>query len=104
MSSPHTLEIVRNDHDAAEATLQVLQRRWAIRIITLLATQDLQFLALLRRIPGLRHKVLIEQLRFLAGRGVIERLSNPPDRRVIYRLTDKGRQLLTIIDAMRAWQ
>lgn len=94
---------MQNERDPAECTLEVLQKRWTVRIIAALSEGELHFLALLRRIPRLHHKVLIEHLRFLVQHGVIARSPPQSGGRVTYRLTAHGAALLTIIAQMRAW-
>lgn len=62
-------------------------------------TEDLR-----RAIPGISRKMLVEQLRHFEAEGLVERIvrpTNPPQ--VEYLLTDHGRLLWPIWDAMWHW-
>ncbi|MDI2125908.1 winged helix-turn-helix transcriptional regulator [Yinghuangia seranimata] len=53
---------------------------------------------------GISRNVLTQRLEHLVGHGVFERVAyqeNPP--RYDYRLTDKGRAMWTVVNAMRQW-
>ena len=63
-----------------------------------------RFGAMQRAVPGITKQMLTKQLRELEADGLISRkvyAEVPP--RVDYGLTDKGRTLLPVIEAMRAW-
>ena len=62
-------------------------------------TEDLR-----RAIPGITRKVLIEQLRHFEAEGIVKRVvraSKPPE--VEYSLTDHGRVLWRVWDALWRW-
>ena len=82
----------------------LLERRWQLSIIYAALTGALRFNEFADAIAGISPRMLSERLRDLEGAGLIERKvipSSPP--KVEYRLTDRGRQLGPIIDAMRAY-
>src|SRR6476646_6472281 len=84
-------------------TADLLERRWQLSIIYAALAGALRFNEFADAIPGISPRMLSERLRDLETAGLIERNvipSSPP--KVEYRLTDRGRQLGPIIDAMRA--
>jgi len=88
----------------AEATIGVLGGRWKAHIVWLLLQGTHRFGELRRRLPGVTQKVLTQQLRELEADGVVNRkvfAEVPP--RVEYSLTDRGRSLKPVIDAMCKW-
>lgn len=87
------------------AALNVIGGKWKPIILHILGRDgEVRFSALVRRVPGLRHKVLAAQLRELSLDGVVERLASgdvPPQ--VAYRLTDRGRALAPVLDGLYRW-
>lgn len=89
---------------ALDLTLRVVGKKWKPTILRLLANTSRRFNQLHASIPGIAHKVLIEQLRELEQDGVVRREAKVGGyRRVQYSLTESGRQLLPILDRMEAW-
>ena len=87
-----------------ELTVHVLAKKWKPTIITLLAGGNRRFNRLHKALPGVSHKVLIEQLRELERDGIVRRDAKEGGyKRVHYSLTDAGELLLPILDAMAAW-
>ena len=86
------------------AALAVIGGRWKLIIIYWLAESPRQFLELRRLMPSISQKVLTEQLRELVADDVVhrERTGRLPAP-VIYSLTDYGRSLLPIAEAVRLW-
>jgi DNA-binding HxlR family transcriptional regulator len=88
----------------AEATIEVLGGRWKAHIIWHLLRGTLRFGELRRGLPGVTQKVLTQQLRELEADGVVSRkvfAEVPP--RVEYSLTERGKSLKPVIDAMCRW-
>jgi DNA-binding HxlR family transcriptional regulator len=88
----------------AEATIEVLAGRWKAHIIWVLLQGTRRFGELHRVVPGVTQKVLTQQLRELEADGVVSRkvfAEVPP--KVEYSLTDRGRSLKPVIDAMCKW-
>jgi len=79
------------------ALLDLLGRRWALRVIWELREQALAFRALQERCAGMSSSVLNQRLRELRAAGVLEA---GPDG---YRLTDEGRLLLAAYPPLDAW-
>lgn len=84
--------------------LSVIGGKWKPVLIFAIAGGVARFGALSRAIPGITKQMLTLQLRELESAGVISRTVHavvPP--RVDYALTPRGRSLLPVIEAMRAW-
>jgi DNA-binding HxlR family transcriptional regulator len=83
-------------------TAQVICGKWTILIIRDLASGVKRFNQLERSLHGISPKTLSERLRTLEEEGVVIRQTFaevPP--RVEYSLTEKGRDLIAVIDCMR---
>ncbi|HEV2975703.1 MAG TPA: helix-turn-helix domain-containing protein [Solirubrobacteraceae bacterium] len=82
----------------------LLERRWQLSIIYAALSGALRFSEFAEAVAGISPRMLSERLRDLEGAGLIERTvipSSPPT--VEYRLTERGKRLAPIIDAMRAY-
>lgn len=87
-----------------ELTVRVVGKKWKPTILRLLAQTSRRFNQLHASIPGIAHKVLIEQLRELEQDGVVRReVKVGGYRRVQYSLTESGRELLPILERMESW-
>lgn len=87
-----------------ERTLQVIGSKWTLLILRDLFTGTKRFGELRRSLGHVSPKTLSERLRELELQGLVTRTVHaevPP--RVEYTLTEKGRSLGDIIEAMRAW-
>lgn len=87
-----------------EFTLEIISGKWKAQILWHLLHGTLRYSALMRSIPGITEKVLIQQLRQLEGDGIIERHEYeemPP--RVEYDFTEKGQSLCTAVQALCDW-
>ena len=85
-------------------TADLLERRWQLSILYAALTGALRFNEFADAVAGISPRMLSERLRDLEAAGLIERRvipSSPP--KVEYRLTDRGRELGPIIDALRAY-
>lgn len=83
-------------------TVQVLGGKWTILIIRDLTSGVKRFHQLERSLQGISPKTLSERLRSLEEEGIIVRQTFaevPP--RVEYSLTEKGCDLVSVIDSMR---
>ena len=78
--------------------------KWKLIIIYWLAQEELHFAGLQRRITSISHKVLTEQLRELEADEIVRREPRgAAPQPVMYRLTEYGRSLLPLVEAVRAW-
>jgi DNA-binding HxlR family transcriptional regulator len=85
-------------------TANLLERRWQLSIIYAALSGALRFSEFADAISGISPRMLSERLRDLEAAGLVERTvipSSPPT--VEYRLTERGRRLGPIIEAMRAY-
>lgn len=87
------------------ATLGVLGRKWALVILRDIAYHpDPTFGYILGRSRGLTPRVLTNRLRELREEELIERISDSHDeRKVHYRLTSKGKDVVPILIALSAF-
>ncbi|HEY9647376.1 MAG TPA: helix-turn-helix domain-containing protein [Chroococcidiopsis sp.] len=89
---------------AVETTLDIIGGRWKVLILHELFQGVRRFNELHRALHGITQKMLTQQLRELQEHGIIHRevyLQVPP--KVEYSLTDLGRSLEPILDAMHHW-
>jgi DNA-binding HxlR family transcriptional regulator len=82
-------------------SVELLGRRWTG--VVLLAMHDgvERFGTLRDTVPGLSDRLLAERLRELESEGVVARDACGADVR--YRLTDKGRALRPVLEALAVW-
>lgn len=84
--------------------LEFIKGKWKALIICHLRNEPIRFLELQRRIEGITQKILTEQLKALEKEGIILRVVYPEvPPRVEYELTEKGRELLPILDSIEEW-
>jgi DNA-binding HxlR family transcriptional regulator len=90
---------------AIAATLDIVGDRWSLLIVRdLLFRDDLRYGDLAASREGVPTNTLADRLRKLFDAGLIEReqySTRPP--RYSYRLTDRGRALAPVLDAMATW-
>jgi DNA-binding HxlR family transcriptional regulator len=79
------------------ALLDLLGRRWALRVIWELREGPLSFREAQARCGGISSSVLNERLAELRGAGVVEAADDG------YRLSGEGRELLALYPALDAW-
>lgn len=89
---------------AVDRTVSVIGGRWKVLILQCLFRDTQRYSALQREIEGITSKVLTQQLRDLEADGIVQRAAHagvPP--RVEYSLTERGRTLWPVLQAMHAW-
>jgi DNA-binding HxlR family transcriptional regulator len=82
----------------------LLERRWQLSIIYAALSGALRFNEFAEAVAGISPRMLSERLRDLEAAGLVKRKvlpTSPPT--VEYRLTDRGRALAPVIEAMRAY-
>ena len=90
--------------DAVAATADIVGAKWTALLIYDLAKGTRRFRELEHSCVGISSRTLADRLRALESAGVVRRRSYPESPpRVEYELTDKGRDLLPIIEAMTAF-
>ncbi len=85
-------------------TLELLGGKWKLLIIYQIGEQAVRFGALKRSLPDISEKMLVQELKNLVDNDLVIRHSYgevPP--RVDYRLTEKGRKALPLIDHLRTF-
>ena len=85
-------------------TLELLGGKWKLLIIYQIGEQAVRFGELKRSLPDISEKMLVQELKNLVDNDLVIRHSYgevPP--RVDYRLTEKGRKALPLIDHLRAF-
>ncbi|MDO9406808.1 helix-turn-helix domain-containing protein [Patulibacter sp.] len=86
--------------------VELIGRRWTGAIVAVLLAEDdpLRFSELRSAVPGLSDRVLSQRLRELEVEQLVLREVHPgPPVRVAYALTDKGRDLDTVVRALERW-
>jgi len=100
MASPHLRRCQPVPSDLREAAA-LLERRWQILIIYAALRGAARFSEFESAVSGISPRVLAGRLRELERAGLVERYvlpSSPPA--VEYRLTERGRRLAPVIEAM----
>lgn len=87
-----------------EKTLSVIGKKWTVLILRDLMVGTRRFGELLNSLEGISPKTLSERLKELEEGGVVHRQVFPEiPPRVEYSLTEKGRSLGGILEAMMEW-
>jgi len=87
-----------------QQAVELIGRRWTGAIIRTLLTGSSRFGEVLANVPGLSDRLLSERLRELEAAGIVERKVYPEiPVRIEYALTDKGRELDAIVNAISGW-
>lgn len=87
-----------------ETTLTLISDKWKVLILRDLMNGTMRFGELRKSIGQVSQKVLTAQLRQMEGNGLLTRTVYPEvPPRVEYTLTDLGRSLKPILDAMWIW-
>jgi DNA-binding HxlR family transcriptional regulator len=91
-------------HCPAERTLDFLSGKWRPMVIYWLMDRPLRFNELQRRLGPITHRTLSKTLKEMEADGLIVRKDYgeiPP--RVDYSLTERGRSLQPVLQAMEDW-
>ncbi len=87
-----------------EATLDVIGGKWKPLILWQLKDNILRFNSLQQTLPGISPKMLTKQLRELEEDGIVKREMYPEiPPRVEYSLTDFGRTIIPVLEALAQW-
>lgn len=92
------------DHCPVEVTLSAIGGKWKALILYHTMSKSRRFNELHRLIPRVTQRMLTQHLRELEADGILRRdvhAQVPPH--VEYSLTEKGKTLVPILDAMAAW-
>ena len=87
-----------------ERAIQLLGKRWTGLLLDALLRGPQRFCELTSAVEGLSDRVLSDRLRELEVEGIVERIVYPHiPVRVEYQLTEKGKALAPVVDAIHAW-
>ncbi|WP_078862352.1 winged helix-turn-helix transcriptional regulator [Streptomyces sp. NRRL F-5123] len=88
-----------------ELTLEVIGGKWATVLLAHLKEGVHRYGELRRRVPGVSEKMLVQRLRGLESRGLVERrAAGPKGSEVVeYRLTEEGASLVPVLEALYVW-
>lgn len=85
-------------------TVALIGSKWKLLILRNLRERPWRFNELQRSLEGVSQKVLTDALRSMEGDGIVRRTVYPEvPPRVEYSLTDLGRTMGPILDAMERW-
>ncbi|MEJ5338094.1 MAG: helix-turn-helix domain-containing protein [Aquificaceae bacterium] len=88
----------------AELAIQTLSGKWKLYILKNLMNGKKRFSELQRAIPGITQRMLSKQLRELEACGLVSRTIYPVVPPMVeYELTEIGRSLEDIFEAMHRW-
>jgi DNA-binding HxlR family transcriptional regulator len=82
---------------------EILADRWTPLILRELILGSRRFNEIERGLPGISRSLLASRLRDLVGAGVLERLPGARSTVTEYHLSDAGRDLETVVEALGAW-
>jgi DNA-binding HxlR family transcriptional regulator len=92
------------ENTALAAALDVVGERWTLLIVRELLRSPRRYGELLEALTGIGTNLLVNRLRDLEAAGVVRRvLVASPQSAVVYELTDRGRALRPVVDALEAW-
>lgn len=98
------MSAIDNDHCPVCRTADVISGKWTLLVIRDLAGESRRFCELERSLEGISPRTLSLRLRTLEEAGIVERQTFPEvPPRVTYALTDKGKDLVPLIDDMRKY-
>jgi DNA-binding HxlR family transcriptional regulator len=84
--------------------LDVIGERWALLVVRELLLGPERFSDLRRALPRASSNMLTDRLRELEAHQVVQRrMLPPPAASWVYELTDRGRQLEPVLDAIGTW-
>ncbi len=84
--------------------VELIGRRWTGAILRALLSGVERFGELAGTVPGLSDRMLSERLKELEAEGIVVRTVIPETPvRIEYRLTEKGRALGSVVEAVSAW-
>jgi DNA-binding HxlR family transcriptional regulator len=91
--------------EEVRAAADLLERRYVISVIWASLEGAARFNEFRQAVAGVPPRTLTERLRELERAGVLERrLVNASPPYAEYRLTDRGRRLAPVVEALQAWR
>jgi DNA-binding HxlR family transcriptional regulator len=87
-----------------ESAFALFSKKWNGLIVHVLLAGELYFCDIEKAIPSLSARLLSLRMRELEGEGIVDRhVSSTSPVRVSYSLTDKGRAMAPIVNAIENW-
>ncbi len=87
-----------------QAAVEVLGKRWTGLIIRVLLSRPRRFTEMTSIIDGLSDRLLSERLKELESLGIVDRhVHAETPVRIQYDLSDKGRELEQVVEAIQRW-
>jgi len=87
-----------------EAATTILGDKWTPRLLRYFANEPtVRFCQLQDLVGGINPRTLSARLSDLEDANIIERLTHDTSNRCEYKLTEKGEELMPILQAMHAW-
>jgi DNA-binding HxlR family transcriptional regulator len=83
-------------------TLDLVGDRWSLLVVRD-AMDGARSFTDFRQRTGIARNILTDRLRRLVDRGILDRRTAPSGRRQVYVLTPAGRDLFTVVVALRQW-
>jgi DNA-binding HxlR family transcriptional regulator len=91
------------DYCAVQLAAEVVADRWTPLIIRELVLGNTRFNDIARAMPGISRSLLVQRLRHLEKKGVLETWPSPTGRGHEYHLTPAGKDLERVIDSLARW-
>lgn len=87
-----------------EAAIEILAKKWTGLIVRVLMEKTCRFRDIREQIPQMSERMLAERLKELESHEILVRHVYPETPvRVEYELTEKGRALEPVLDAIQHW-
>lgn len=84
--------------------IELIGKRWTGAIVCVLTERPMRYGELVRAVPGLSDRLLSQRLRELEEEGLVEReVEAGTPVRVVYSLTDAGRELEPALRELKSW-
>ena len=87
-----------------DSATTILGNKWTPQLLRYFINEDaVRFCQIQDLVGGINPRTLCARLEQLEDAGVIVKEANSDSNRCVYRLTDKGRDLLPVLKSMQAW-
>jgi len=104
MNTANPVKLLEPLTGSIEAAAAILDSKWTALILRDLASGHCRFCALEKTVGNINPRTLSKRLDDLESQGIITKVTYPEvPPRVEYRLTQKGDDLLPILEQMAAW-
>ncbi|MEH6309166.1 winged helix-turn-helix transcriptional regulator [Olivibacter sp. CPCC 100613] len=83
---------------------ELISGKWKLQIIAVVGNNHFSFRDIQKRIPGIRTRLLLKELRELTNRGLLNQIvTSCSDEKISYRLSAKACGLERVIDSVIDW-